>query len=52
MNKEAKCEKCKHCVIITQYDIVVCDHLSKLNKSLGVQAFGKPKYCRGFEKRK
>ena len=52
MNKTVKCEKCKHCALITPYDVVICDYLNKLNKPLEVQAFYKPKYCRGFEKKK
>jgi len=52
MDKKVKCEKCKHCALITQYDVVICDYLNNLSKPLGVQTFCKPKYCRGFEKRK
>ncbi len=51
MNKKAKCEKCKHCKVITQYDIIMCDYLNELHKSLTSQAFCRPRYCGGFSKK-
>ena len=52
MSQKAKCEKCKHCKVITPYDVVICDYLNKVHKALTTQAFCKPKYCGGFSKKK
>ena len=52
MIKKAKCEKCEHCMIITQYDVIICDYLNKQYKSLTSQAFCRPLYCGGFSKKR
>ena len=52
MNNKAKCEKCKHCKAITQYDVVICDYLNELHKTLTNQAFCRPRYCGGFSKKR
>ena len=51
MSQKAKCEKCKHCKAITQYDVVICDYLNELHKTLTNQAFCRPRYCGGFTKK-
>lgn len=52
MNKKTKCEKCKRCKAITQYDIVICDYLNELRKTLTNQMFFcRPRYCDGFVKK-
>lgn len=52
MNQKAKCEKCKHCKAITQYDVIICDYLNELHKSVTIQVFCRPRYCGGFIKKR
>ena len=52
MSQKAKCEKCKHCKAITQYDVIICDYLNELHKTVTSQAFCRPRYCGGFIKKK
>lgn len=54
MNKvpKAKCEKCKHLKIMTEYKVVICDYLNEFFKCLHCEAFCKPYRCPNFEKRR
>ena len=49
---KAKCEKCEHCKVITQYNVIICDYLNGFNKQVTTQAFCRPRYCCGFSKKK
>lgn len=48
--KKAKCDKCKHCKLITEYDVIVCDFLNNY-REIQTIAFMRPKFCSNFERR-
>ena len=47
---KAKCSKCKHCKMITDYSVVVCDYLNGFGKILYASAYTQPKRCPNYEK--
>lgn len=49
MSRGAKCEKCKHCKLIMNYDVIICDFLNQHN--CGAIAFMRPKLCFNFQRR-
>ena len=49
---KAKCEKCEHCKLLTEYNVVICDYINKLYGHLYGHAYCKPKLCPNFKKRK
>ena len=46
---KAKCDKCKHCKLITEYSVVICDYLNDFSK-LYASAYTQPKRCPNYEK--
>ena len=52
MSQKAKCEKCKHCKAITQYDDIICDYWNELHKTVTSQGCYRPRYCGGFIKKR